>query len=189
MWVIADERDVGGIADERNTWGMVDEGDMKGLDNKCAKVSLMSSLLSSKSGSSNNKCCKVLLLDRSFDKITPHLSNFHYQSAIAQYLQWENNECFLGGGKIRLNFNDDFYQENKFQDLVTVGENIQKLIKNKTGNINSNSNCSGGEEEDMTVLETHLKIHNYVFSESMKNQELGELEIKVLMKSHKIMTG
>lgn len=124
----------------------------------------------------------LLFLERNFDLITPLLSNWHYQSAIHQYLNYNNETVKIDDNLYKID--DEFFQANKFYDIETVGDNIKKLVKDLEKKRFNISNHQFENIEHVTtqskIIDTHMNIFKKVIDSSMRNKEIGELEIQIL---------
>lgn len=125
---------------------------------------------------------EMLVLDRSFDLITPLLCNWHYQSAISQYFKYENFNVEIARKEYALK--DDFFLKNKFNDIETVGENLKEEVQDLERKRHNINNYQFDDIEGVTtlskVVDINMNVFKHVLDETLRNQELGEVEIKIL---------
>lgn len=124
----------------------------------------------------------LLILERSFDPISPLLCDWFYQGTVAQYLNYKNNTVTINNKTFALT--DNFFKTNKFENIDKVSENIKtevKELEKKRYNINNfQFDDIEGATTQSKIVDTNMSVFKKVLDESMRNQELGEAEIKML---------
>lgn len=122
----------------------------------------------------------LFLIDRSFDLITPLLYDWHYQSMINEHFNIDNSVIKVNNKSFILN--DQFYNENKFNQITAVGESIRKLVEEfgsrKLG-IDDFDEIQGRIHQK-NIAEMHLTIYNKLIEEAMKIQTVSETQNTML---------
>ncbi len=124
----------------------------------------------------------VVLLKRSFDVITPLVYDWHYQSLINDHLGLKNGLVTVNEKDYFLN--DLFYNENKFQDIHYVGNQIKTELKELEKNKIKITNYEFEDIEEKAIqsmiVETHLKIYDMLIEECMKNKKFSEAQMTLI---------
>ena len=133
----------------------------------------------------NEESASLLVLDRSFDMITPLLYEWRYQSMIYEYLNYQNgivtfcedNEYDKRKGKSFSLYNDTFFDVHKFDEISKISNALKSLTIPKRRNWFDNP---------QNLAETHLTIHNFILKDCIKNAKISEAEYQCLNNSPKL---
>lgn len=112
---------------------------------------------------------ELIFLDRNSDPFTPLIYNWKYLPMIKEYLNFKD---VLKLKKI-YTLDDLFYNENKFNDIYTVYNNLKEFRNKKTTNLFD-------IKEKNSILEKHLEITNQILKECIKNKEVSDFEMNIL---------
>jgi vacuolar protein sorting-associated protein 45 len=129
----------------------------------------------------NKEGGRIFILDRSYDEITPLLIDWHYQSMIKRYCEYNDGMVNIEGRQYDLQ--DDFFKNNKFRNIsdvsISLEEEVKKLdIKKRIKKVNIT------EIEDINkiseVVNKHMDIYKYIIRNIEDKRRRSEEENKLL---------
>ncbi|WUR03792.1 vacuolar protein sorting-associated protein 45 (VPS45) [Vairimorpha necatrix] len=124
---------------------------------------------------------RVFIIDRSYDHITPLIIDWHYQSMIKRYCEYD--DCIVKIQGIKYNIQDDFFKDNKFRNISEVSSNLETLVKeldikkrSKKVNIKEIEEINRLNE----VVSKHMKIYNHIIRNIEEKRRISEEQMNIL---------
>lgn len=124
---------------------------------------------------------RLFILDRSYDEITPLLIDWHYQSMIKRYCEY--NDCMVNIEGRMYDLQDEFFKDNKFKNIsdvsVSIEEEVKKLdIKKRIKKV------SITEIEDINkiseLVNKHIDIYKYIIQNIEDKRRRSEEQVDLL---------